>query len=44
MKKTNVAIVIDSLIVGGAQRMVCELIRNLDFREFDVSLHCFWLC
>lgn len=42
MKKTNVAIVIDSLIVGGAQRMVCELIRNLDFREFDVSLHCFF--
>lgn len=39
--KTKVAIVIPSLLIGGAQRMVCELIRNLDYDSFEVYLHCF---
>ena len=39
--KTKVALVIPSLIIGGAQRMVCELIRNLDYDRFEVFLHCF---
>lgn len=42
MGKIKVAIVIDSLCVGGAQRVVCELLRNIDYSEFDVSLHCFF--
>lgn len=39
--KIKVALVIPSLIIGGAQRMVCELIRNLDYDTFEVYLHCF---
>lgn len=39
--KIKVALVIPSLIIGGSQRMVCELIRNLDYDTFEVYLHCF---
>jgi len=39
-KKISIVITIDSLAMGGAQHLVYELIKNIDFSAFSVTIIC----
>lgn len=41
MEKIKVAITLPSFALGGAQRMVYELVRSLDKDSFEVCVICF---
>lgn len=38
MRKTRVAILVPSLVVGGAENMVAQLIKSIDKKKYDVLL------
>ena len=40
-KKKKIALVVPSLAVGGAQRMIAELVRSLDSSRYNVRVYCF---
>ena len=41
MSKKRLTVIINSLSVGGAENMVCELVKNIDRTAFDVRVLCY---
>lgn len=40
MKKPKILIILGTFGFGGAENMVCELIKNIDFNKYNVSVLC----